>query len=701
LRARLLARLAEELIFSPAEDRRQTLAREAIALARAAEDPPTLAYVLRAAHWALWNPDNSAERLELAEEIDKLGAVHEAAAIEAQPLCVWDMIESGDLDAARAELRLCSRDATEAPHPYLVWAVGVSQTLVDITEGRLLEAEALAQQTLQAALQAQNQNAPLVFAFHGAAIHQNQGRLPEAERLLQGALETHPVLAPCLHALLSHLYAEMGQPKEARRYFDLAESARSTYPRNFTWLLYHAALAEASVLIEGAPQARALHDALLPFADRIAVATPLLSLGPVAFHLGLLSAALGNPDEALQQLDQAHAIADRLGMRLTRARIRLAHAELLTKQAGAEHEERAIELLDMMLATANELSLAALAEKARSLRKRLRPEEEMAPPELSQAAHTAATLATLPPGAAQTAATQATMAPRGNAPAPVGQRSDLGIGFVLANSYKLLDQIGKGGMGAVWSAQHLRLRGKRVAIKVLLEQASGIPEGYARFRHEAEIASRLGHPNIIEVLDFNELDDGTPYMVMEFLNGESLGRRMKVGAMPIDAVVPVVRQIGSALAAAHREGVVHRDLKPENIYLCPTGFGGGEHVKVLDFGISKMRDSDTIRTQVDVLIGTPRYMSPEQAMGRNDQIDGRTDIFALGAIVYEMLTHRAAFSGDSLAQILYRIVHEPPTPLEQLIHDLPPRVVEAVARALEKDAEKRFAEVGEFVLALG
>jgi serine/threonine-protein kinase len=188
---------------------------------------------------------------------------------------------------------------------------------------------------------------------------------------------------------------------------------------------------------------------------------------------------------------------------------------------------------------------------------------------------------------------------------------------------------------------------------------------------------------------------------MEFLNGESLGRRMKEAAMPLEAVVPIVRQIGSALAAAHREGVVHRDLKPENIYLCPTGFGSGEHVKVLDFGISKMRDSDTIRTQVDVLIGTPRYMSPEQAMGRNDQIDGRTDIFALGAIIYEMLTHRAAFSGDSLAQILYKIVHEPPTPLEQLVHDLPPRVLEAVARALEKDPAKRFAEVGEFVLALG
>src|SRR6185503_11657816 len=128
----------------------------------------------------------------------------------------------------------------------------------------------------------------------------------------------------------------------------------------------------------------------------------------------------------------------------------------------------------------------------------------------------------------------------------------------------------------------------------------------------------------------------------------SLGQRFRRGPIPVESVVQIVRQIGSALSAAHQLGIVHRDLKPENIYLCPTELGTikVDHVKVLDFGISKVRGSDTVQTQIDVLIGTPRYMSPEQALGRNDQIDSRTDIFALGAIVYEMLSQKPAFTGD-------------------------------------------------------
>jgi serine/threonine-protein kinase len=126
-----------------------------------------------------------------------------------------------------------------------------------------------------------------------------------------------------------------------------------------------------------------------------------------------------------------------------------------------------------------------------------------------------------------------------------------------------------------------------------------------------------------------------------------------------------------------------------------------DHVKVLDFGISKVRGSDTVQTQVDVLIGTPRYMSPEQALGRNDQIDSRTDIFALGAIVYEMLTQKPAFTGDSLPQMLYRVVHEPPEPLQKFAPSIPSKIVAAVEQALEKDPTKRFAEVAAFVEMLG
>jgi len=283
------------------------------------------------------------------------------------------------------------------------------------------------------------------------------------------------------------------------------------------------------------------------------------------------------------------------------------------------------------------------------------------------------------------------------APAPI----TVGPGTVVAGTYEVTEVIGRGGMGAVWAARHLRLPGKRVAIKVLLGTSLG-EQSLARFRREAEIASRIGHPNIVEVLDFNTLSDGTPYQVLEFLDGESLGQRLRRGPIPQAETMELVLQIGSALRAAHRAGVVHRDLKPDNIFLCPTDSGGVVHnrVKILDFGISKIRGSQTVQTQESILIGTPQYMSPEQASGKNQAIDQRTDVFALGAIVYEMLAGRPAFSGDSVVAVIMDVVQGTPTPLTALVPSLPAQVDRAVARALAKRPEERFTEIGDFVTAL-
>jgi hypothetical protein len=282
-----------------------------------------------------------------------------------------------------------------------------------------------------------------------------------------------------------------------------------------------------------------------------------------------------------------------------------------------------------------------------------------------------------------------------------GALTTVGPGTVVAGTYEVTGLLGRGGMGAVWAARHLRLPGKQVAIKVLL--GSGVGEqALARFRREAEIASRIGHPNIVEVLDFNTLDDGTPYQVLEFLDGESLGQRLRRGSIALDETVELVLQIGSALRAAHRAGVVHRDLKPDNIFLCPSDAGGVVHdrVKILDFGISKIRGSQTLQTQESVLIGTPQYMSPEQASGKNQEVDQRTDVFALGAIVYEMLSGRPAFSGDSIVAVILDVVQGIPTPLASLMPSLPIEVDRAVSRALAKRADERFAEIGDFVTAL-
>lgn len=281
--------------------------------------------------------------------------------------------------------------------------------------------------------------------------------------------------------------------------------------------------------------------------------------------------------------------------------------------------------------------------------------------------------------------------------------SDIPLGTVLRETYEIAGVLGRGGMGTVFLANHLRLRGRQVAIKVLRHDAGMGAEALVRFRREAEITSKLGHPNIVEVIDFDSLEDGSPYMVMECLRGQPLSRRLRKGPMTLEEVFSCARQMGSALQAAHREGIVHRDLKPGNVFLVPTEVGGVmmEHVKLLDFGISKVIDSQSVHTQGGILLGTPQYMAPEQATGKNGEVDPRTDIFAFGCLVYEMLARRLPFRDNgNLAELIYRIVYDPPEPLESLVPDLPDHVIAAVEKSLEKRPEDRFADVGAFISAL-
>ncbi|MDB4964888.1 MAG: serine/threonine-protein kinase [Myxococcales bacterium] len=280
------------------------------------------------------------------------------------------------------------------------------------------------------------------------------------------------------------------------------------------------------------------------------------------------------------------------------------------------------------------------------------------------------------------------------------QTSEIRVGVVLAETYEITDLLGQGGMGAVWAAKHLRLPGKRVAIKVLHGIAASDRESFARFRREAEIATRIGHPNIVTVHDFNVLASGTPYLVLEYLEGEDLAARLLRGKIPVATALGISRQIGSALHAAHKHDVVHRDLKPANVWLMATEIGGElvDQVKVLDFGISKIRGSQTVQTQDAVLLGTPQYMAPEQALGKNTELDGRTDIFALGAIVYEMLSGQPAFMGSTLAEVVFKVVYDKHPPLTD--PELPKSVVDAVEQALAKDPAMRFSDVAAFINAL-
>ena len=280
-------------------------------------------------------------------------------------------------------------------------------------------------------------------------------------------------------------------------------------------------------------------------------------------------------------------------------------------------------------------------------------------------------------------------------------RANLEIGATIADTYTIEGLLGKGGMGSVFRCSHARLPGKQVAIKVLHTEVSN-GEVLARFRREAEITSKLGHPNIVTVLDFNALEDGTPYLVLEYLVGESLWDRMRQGALPLEFALSLARQVGSALASAHRADIVHRDLKPHNIFLVATETHGrhSEIAKVLDFGISKIRGSATVQTQENTMLGTPQYMSPEQALGRQNDVDGRADQFALAVIMHEILTGTSAFPGSSIPEVVFKVVYEEPAALLQIAPSTPPHVVAALARAMRKNHTERFPSIDEFIEAL-
>ncbi|MDP1824062.1 MAG: serine/threonine-protein kinase [Archangium sp.] len=274
----------------------------------------------------------------------------------------------------------------------------------------------------------------------------------------------------------------------------------------------------------------------------------------------------------------------------------------------------------------------------------------------------------------------------------------LAPGVVVAETYEIERQLGRGGMGEVWLARHRRLAGKQVAIKILHVDRQLPQEALARFKREAEIAARLEHPNIVQVLDFNPRPTGQPYLVMEFLKGQSLSARARGKTLDLPQVAGIMRQVGAALQAAHRAGVVHRDLKPENIFVIPTAVG--DQVKVLDFGISKLSDSNTVQTTDSVLIGTPLYMSPEQALGHNSDVTPQSDLFSLGTICYELFTGQPPFTADNIAKVVFRIAYEKHAPLSAARPDLPPGAVAAVEHALEKERERRTKDIDAFVLEL-
>ncbi|HEY6105356.1 MAG TPA: serine/threonine-protein kinase [Anaeromyxobacteraceae bacterium] len=263
------------------------------------------------------------------------------------------------------------------------------------------------------------------------------------------------------------------------------------------------------------------------------------------------------------------------------------------------------------------------------------------------------------------------------------------VGATIDGRYRLTGHIASGGMGAVFRAEHIYMR-KDVAVKVLRPDLTAAAEIVERFRREAEIAASLEHENIVRVTDFGRSPDGYLFLVMELLEGESLfDRARRLGPLPAEEVVPILMRVCSGLEAAHRRGVVHRDLKPENIFLHRQP-GGGTVVKILDFGIAKITDPTTASgTHPGMVVGTPEYLSPEQALG--SYVDARADIYAEGLIAWRILAGRHPFRVDDPRALLMMQATQPVPPITEPRPDLAPwpTLVAAVARACSKVASER------------
>ncbi|HVY46582.1 MAG TPA: serine/threonine-protein kinase, partial [Minicystis sp.] len=243
------------------------------------------------------------------------------------------------------------------------------------------------------------------------------------------------------------------------------------------------------------------------------------------------------------------------------------------------------------------------------------------------------------------------------------------LGQVIDGKYKLVRLLGSGGMGAVYEGENLRIR-RRVAIKMLHAAVSSQAETVARFEREAQAAGQIGSEHICEVLDLGVLPDGTRYMVMEYLEGETLTARIERGGRLTPAAsIPLLVQVLEGLGAAHAAGIIHRDLKPDNVWIVPQRGGMRDFVKILDFGVSKFTQAaggDEMKmTRAGTVMGTPYYMSPEQARG--GQIDARTDLYALGVVLYQATTGQVPFDAATFNELLFKIVLEAPAPPQQFV----------------------------------
>ncbi|MGC4068148.1 MAG: protein kinase [Polyangiaceae bacterium] len=279
----------------------------------------------------------------------------------------------------------------------------------------------------------------------------------------------------------------------------------------------------------------------------------------------------------------------------------------------------------------------------------------------------------------------------------------LSTGEIIEGKYRIVRLIGEGGMGAVYEGENTRIH-RRVAIKVLHQGVAENQEAVQRFEREAQAAGRIGNDHILEVIDMGTLPNGDHFMVMEFLDGEPLSDRIRrIGRLRPEDVSPLMIQALEGLRAAHEAGIVHRDLKPDNVFVLREKAGQKDFVKLIDFGISKFSSltggSEMKMTRTGTVMGTPYYMSPEQASGSRDA-DHRSDLYAIGVILYEAVTGRVPFDAATFNQLLFQIVLSDPAPPQQVVPDLDPAFANLIAKSMARDPDHRFQTATELSQAL-
>jgi serine/threonine protein kinase len=284
---------------------------------------------------------------------------------------------------------------------------------------------------------------------------------------------------------------------------------------------------------------------------------------------------------------------------------------------------------------------------------------------------------------------------------------ELQPGMIIRNKYQILERIGVGGMGVVYKVRHLTFN-EVCAIKIVNDVIAGDANFLQRFQKEAVVTRKLRHPNAVRVDDFDYTDDGRPFIVMELVEGKNIGEILQEqGPFRVARAVRITTQVAQALGVAHKLGVVHRDIKPGNILLT-TDEQGQESAKVLDFGIAKLReaagDANSGMTMTGMVVGTPLYMSPEQFMGKkgDGEIDGRTDLYSLGVVLYQMVTAQLPFEGDTLYSLMMQHMQGTVKPPREVVPELniPESLSRVILKAIDKSRELRFQTAEEFVAAL-